>query len=154
MQLLTAYANLLAGVIDLYEATLEPGHLEFALELAEAMVARFYDAEQGGFYNSAAGAADLILRVKEDYDGAEPSGNSVAALALLKLAVIAGRKDFKEAAERTLELFAGRLRELPQAVPYLLQALDFVLTEPRRAVVVGGCDGGVAAGGARGVSTE
>ncbi|HKS38180.1 MAG TPA: thioredoxin domain-containing protein, partial [Verrucomicrobiae bacterium] len=70
VQLLDAYAFLLSGVIDLYEATLETRHLEFALALAEAMLAKFYDTENGGFWQSAAGASDLILRVKEDYDGA------------------------------------------------------------------------------------
>ncbi|HEX4646205.1 MAG TPA: thioredoxin domain-containing protein, partial [Verrucomicrobiae bacterium] len=68
-QLHEDYAFLLAGVIDLYEATLNPKHLDFAVALAESMLAKFYDAEQGGFWQSA-GAADLILRVKEDYDGA------------------------------------------------------------------------------------
>ena len=98
MQLLEGYAFLLAGVIELYEATLEPKHLDFAIALAEAMIAKFYDAENGGFWQSAAGAKDLILRVKEDYDGAEPSGNSVAILALLKLGRITGRKEFTQAA--------------------------------------------------------
>ena len=137
VQLLEAYAFLLAGVIELYEATLEPAHLEFAVALAEAMLARFYDAENGGFWQSAAGAQDLILRVKEDYDGAEPSGNSVAILALLKLGKITDRKDFTQAAEKSLRLFAGRLQQVPQAVPCMLQALDFSLEEPRRAVVAG-----------------
>jgi len=137
VQLLTGYANLLAGTIDLYEATLEPAHLEFALKLAGSMETRFYDAENGGFFNSAAGAGDLILRVKEDYDGAEPSGNSAAVMALSKLGAITERKEFREAAEKTLRLFAGRLNDLPQAVPLLLQGLDFVLTEPRRVAVAG-----------------
>ena len=95
--MLEGYAFLLSGVIDLYEATLEPEHLDFAIALAEAMIAKFYDAENGGFWQSAADATDLILRVKDDYDGAEPSGNSVATLALLKLAAITGREDFKRA---------------------------------------------------------
>jgi len=137
VQLLTAYANVAAGAIDLYEATLAPAHLEFAIRVADSMIARFYDAERGGFYNSAVDAGDLILRVKEDYDGAEPSGNSVAVLALLKLSAMAERADFREAAEKTLRLFSGRLRQLPQAAPMLLQALDFALTEPRRAVIAG-----------------
>ncbi len=127
----------MAGVIDLYEATLEPKHLEFALALAETMMAKFYDAKDGGFYQSAAGSKDLILRVKEDYDGAEPSGNSVAILALLKLSAITDRKDFKTAAEKSLQHFSHRLQSLPQAVPYLLLALDYSLEEPKRAVVVG-----------------
>ena len=137
VQLLESYAFLLSGVIDLYEATLEPKCLDFAIALAEAMIAKFYDAENGGFWQSAGGAKDLILRVKDDYDGAEPSGNSVATLALLKLAAITGREDFKKPAEATLRLFAHRLRNFPQAMPFMLHALDFQLEEPRRVVIAG-----------------
>jgi uncharacterized protein YyaL (SSP411 family) len=137
VQLLDAYSFLLAGVVDLYEATLQPRHLEFALALADSLLAKFYDRENGGFWESASGAPDLIFRVKEDYDGAEPSGNSVAVLSLLKLGKITDRKEFTEAAEKTLRFFSARLQQIPQAMPYLLCALDFNLDEPRRAVVAG-----------------
>ena len=137
VQLLEAYANLLAGVLDLYEATLEPKHVEFALALAETMAANFYDAEHGAFWQSQAASADLILRIKDDYDGAEPSGNSVAALALLRLAAMTDRADLKEKAEKTIRLFADRMQRLPQAMPHMLLALDYLLEEPKRAVIVG-----------------
>ena len=137
VQLLEAYAFLLSGVIDSYEATLDAQHLQFALDLAESMVAKFYDEENGGFWQAAAGAKDLILRVKDDYDGAEPSGNSVAIMSLLKLGKISERKEFTAAGEKSLRLFAQRLQQIPQAVPYMLQALDFSIEEPRRAVVAG-----------------
>lgn len=137
VQLLDAYAYLLSGVLDLYEATLDPKHLQFAIDLSESMIARFYDPKEGGFYESAEGSKDLIMRTKEDYDGAEPSGNSVAALALLKLAAITDNKHYKDAAEKTLQHFASRLGEFPQAVPHMLLALDFLLHEPKRAVLVG-----------------
>jgi len=137
VQLLEAYASLLSGAIDLYEATLEPKHLDFAIELAEAMLAKFYDAENGGFWQSAADSKDLILRVKDDYDGAEPSGNSVATLALLKLGAITGQKNFAQAAKETLRLFAHRLQQFPQAVPFMLHAVDFQLEEPWRVVIAG-----------------
>jgi uncharacterized protein YyaL (SSP411 family) len=137
VQLLTGYANLCAGVLDLYEATLAASHLDFAVALADAMLAKFYDAANGGFYDSAASSRELILRCKDDYDGAEPSGNSVAVLALLRLAAITERKDFATAAEKTLHLLAQRLHELPQAVPHLLLGLDFYLEQPRRIVVAG-----------------
>jgi uncharacterized protein len=137
VELLDGYANLLAGVLELYQATLDPKRLTFALELSEAMLARFYDPEQGGFWQSVAERRDLILRIKEDYDGAEPSGNSVAVIALLKLAAIADRADLKVAAEKTLRLLGDRLQRLPQGVPLLLLGLDFWLEEPRRAVIVG-----------------
>jgi uncharacterized protein len=137
VQLLSGYANLCAGTLDLYEATLAPAHLDFALALAEAMLAKFYDAANGGFYDSAGAGPELILRCKDDYDGAEPSGNSVAVLSLLRLAAMTGRKELAEAAEKTVRLFAPRLHELPQATPHLLIGLDFLLHEPWRAVVAG-----------------
>jgi len=140
VQLLTAYANLCAGTLDLYEATLAPAHLDFAVALADAMLAKFYDSANGGFYDSAANAGELILRCKDDYDGAEPSGNSVAVLALLRLAAITDRKDYAAAAEKTLQLLAQRLHELPQAVPHLLLGLDFYLEQPKRVVVAGNPD--------------
>jgi len=137
VQLLDAYANLLAGVVELYETTVDPRHLQFAVELAESTIKRFYDPENGGFWQTTSDTPHLLLRNKEDYDGAEPSGNSVAALAFLKLAAICGRKDWREAAEKTIRLFAQRLHQVPQAVPHLLLALDFVLQEPKRVVLVG-----------------
>ncbi len=136
VELLEGYAFLLAGVTELYEATLQSQHLDFAVALAEAMLARFFDRENGGFWQSLE-ARDLIFRQKEVYDGAEPSGNSVATLALLKLGAVTGRKEFSDAAEKTLRLFAIRLEQVPQAVPCLLSALDFSLQEPLRAVVAG-----------------
>jgi hypothetical protein len=137
VQLVEGYAFLLAGVIQLYEATLDPAHLDFALALAEALLARFFDPANGGFWQSPASANDLILRVKDDYDGAEPSGNSVATLALLKLAAITGRSEFKQASDATLALSAARLQTQPGGLAYLLQALDFQLEEPARVVIAG-----------------
>ncbi len=137
VQLLEGYAFLLDGLIHLYEVTLDPKHLDFAVALAGAMIEKFYDPENGGFWQSGTDSKDLILRMKDDYDGAEPSGNSVAALGLLKLAAITDRADFRKPAEATLRLFAPRLEKIPQAVPYMLQALDFWLEEPRRVVVAG-----------------
>ena len=138
VQLLEGYAFLLDGVIHLYEATLEPGQLEFACALAKSMIETFHDPANGGFWQSPTNTSDLILRVKDDYDGAEPSGNSVATAALLKLAHLTGRGDFKQAAESTLQLSAVRLQKQPAALAFMLQALDFWLDEPRRIVITGG----------------
>ena len=137
VQLLDAYANLLAGLTDLYEATLDPRRLAFAVAVAESMIRRFHDGEAGGFWQTTAEATHLLVRSKEDYDGAEPSGNSVAALALLRLAAICDRKDWRDAAERTVRLFAQKLHQMPQAVPHLLLSLDFLQQEPKRVVLVG-----------------
>lgn len=137
VQLVDAYANLASGALDLYEATLDPEYLRFAVDLAEGMLKRFYDPHEGGFWQSTADAGDLILRLKDDYDGAEPSANSVASLLLLRLGAICDRKDFKEAAQKTIRLFGERLQQLPQAMPHMLLALNFWLEEPRRVVLVG-----------------
>ena len=117
MQLLAGYAFLLGGVIELYEATLKPGHLDFAIALADGMLARFHDSALGGFWQSAAGASGLILRLKEDYDGAEPSGNSVATLALLKLGKITDRQDSPRRRKKRCASFPNVWRTLPKACP-------------------------------------
>ena len=136
VQLLEAYSYLLGGVIDLYEATLNPAHLAFAIELADTMVAKFADTKDGGFFQGPQ-SPDLIMRVKEDYDGAEPSGNSTAAMALLRLSAITDDKAYRTQAEKTLRLFATKLDQVPQAVPNLLGALDWWIDEPRCAVITG-----------------
>jgi uncharacterized protein len=136
VQLLEAYAYLLGGVIELYEATLKPEHLEFAIALADAMIAKFGDTKDGGFFQAPV-SGDLIMRVKEDYDGAEPSGNSTATLALLRLAAITDNKTYREHAEKTLRVFAARMEKVPQAVPNLLLGLDWWLDEPKRVVITG-----------------
>lgn len=136
-QLLESYAGLLHGVVELYQMSLDATHLAFAVDLAQAMIERFFDAEQGGFWQSVATADDLILRLKDDYDGAEPSGNSMATRALLKLAVITGRADFEVPAARTLALFAGQMMHMPRAMTSLWQAADFMLTPAMRIVIAG-----------------
>ncbi len=137
VQLAAGYAFPILGVLELYEVALEPDYLEFAVTLAESLLERFFDDDQGGFWQSPAGGGDLIIRLKEDYDGAEPSANSIAVQVLLRLGRITGRRSFTAAAERTLQFFGDRLQSQPQALPCLLQALDFYLDEPRRVVVTG-----------------
>ena len=139
VQLLDAYAFLLDGVLHLYEATLEPKHLQFAIDLTGSMKSRFYDDTNGGFWQST-NTPHLILQVKEDYDGALPSANSVAALGLLRLGKITDNAAYIEMAEKTLILFSDNMANTPRAVPYLLQALDFLVHEPRRAVITGDPD--------------
>ena len=100
------------------------------------MIELFFDKENGGFYQSA-GSTDLIVRSKEDYDGAMPSANSVAALAFLKLHKMTEKKVYRDKAGATLKLFALNLDRGARGVPYLMMALDFYLHEPYRVVVAG-----------------
>ncbi|MGI8602135.1 MAG: thioredoxin domain-containing protein [Verrucomicrobiales bacterium] len=135
-QLLRGYAFLLRGVLDLYFCTLDPDHLEWALALAEGMIAKFYDEKAGGFFQSTE-QAGLILRTKDDYDDAEPAGNSVAAWSLLDLSAVAGLKPLREKAEKTLRLMGGKLMESPTALPLMVQVVANYAQEPYRVVVAG-----------------
>jgi hypothetical protein len=134
------YAMLAQGLLDLYEAQFDMAHLEAAARLTEKQMELFEDRERGGFFGAAADPA-LIVQVKEDYDGAEPSGNSVAAMNLLRLARMTNRAAFRESAERTLATFAPRLAAAPVALPQMLAACEFLLRGPREVVVVGERDG-------------
>lgn len=131
------YAFLIVALIDLYETQFETGDLELAVQLAERMRELFEDTESGGFFSTSGGGEELILRMKDDYDGAEPSGNSMAALALLRLANITGRDEFQRSAERTIEAFAGRVAAIASGMPQMLVALGAALDPPRQIVLAG-----------------
>jgi len=131
------YALLAQGLLDLYEAAFDLRDLDQAIHLAEKMQELFEDREHGGFFSSAAGDPNLVLRMKDDYDGAEPSGNSVAMTILLRLAAITGRESFRQSAERALAVFSARLSVAPVALPYMLAACEFMLAGPRQIVFVG-----------------
>ncbi len=89
------------------------------------------------FFSTASGDSNLVLRMKDDYDGAEPSGNSVALLALMRLAHLTDRAELRQAAERTLRAFGPKISAQPVAMPQALVALDY-WTTPRREVVIAG----------------
>ncbi|MBI5381187.1 MAG: thioredoxin domain-containing protein [Opitutae bacterium] len=131
------YAFLIQGLLDLYEATFAMEWLQWAEALQTKMDALFYDVAAGGYWNSVADAPDVVLRLKEDYDGAEPAPSSVATLNLLRLAALRERADWREQAHRTLAVLQRQWRTAPQALPQLLCALDFAQTEPRVIVLAG-----------------
>ena len=134
------YALFAQALLDLYETQFDRRHLDLALRLAEKQRELFEDTAQGAFFSSTEGASGLVLRVKEDYDGAEPSGNSVALMNLLRLAQITNREDLRASAERLLAAFAARLTAAPVALPQMLAACEFRLGEPRQIVLVGDRD--------------
>ena len=131
------YAALINALADLYETSFDAADLTWASQLAERAMALFGDKEGGGFFSSPANQSDLVLRLKDDYDGAEPSGNSVMALALLRLARITGRNDFRAAAERTLEAFSGRMLAGGAGLPQMLVAQMFAMGKPMEIVLAG-----------------
>ncbi len=131
------YALFVQALLDLYEAQFDPYHLQLAIDLTLQMRERFEDAEHGGFFSSPAGDESLVLRVKDDYDGAEPSGNSVALMDLLRLTQMTNRDDFRASAARTLVAFEQRLSLAPSALPQMMAACEFLLGHPRQIVVAG-----------------
>ncbi len=127
------YAFTAASLLDLYETTFEGERLRQALALTDKMLELFWDDSTGAFANA---SGDLLLKVKEGYDGPTPSGNSAAALTLLRLSELTGREDFRLKAERTMRYFAEAMESSPTSHSYMLCALDFWLGS-REIVVVG-----------------
>jgi len=134
------YAFSILAFLDLYEANFETSDFAFAVRLAERAIGLFEDLENGGFFSTAASAENLVLRLKDDYDGAEPSGNSMMAIALLRLARMTDREDFRRSAERTLEAFSSRMESGGAGVPQMLAALELALGKPTEIVLAGPLD--------------
>lgn len=131
------YACVAQALLDLYEADFNAPHLVMALHLTERMRELFEDTKAGAFFSAPEGDESLILRMKEDYDGAEPSGNSIAALNLLRLAAITGRDDLRQCAERALKSFGQKLSDQPSALPQLMVAWLFLRATPKQVVIAG-----------------
>jgi uncharacterized protein YyaL (SSP411 family) len=131
------YAFFGIALADVYETCFDRRYLRAAERMLEAMIAKFEDGERGGFFSSPAGDPNLVLRLKDEYDGAEPAGNSIAATALVKLSSLTGRSDFLEAAERTFRLFAPRLRTAPHATPQMAVAYTYTQSPPKQIVLAG-----------------
>jgi len=131
------YAFLAQGLLDLYESSFELEWLRLARRLTERMLELFWDAEGSGFFSSSGRDPSVLVRIKEDYDGAEPSGNSIAALNLLRLAEMLDRPEWHKKADDTLAAFSGRLVETPHALPQMLVAFLFAQDPPAQIVIAG-----------------
>ncbi len=130
------YAFLGAGLLDLYEATGASRWLEAAIALDGVLGARFEDREAGGFFRTAEDGEALLAREKPSSDGAEPSGNSVAIMNLLRLSELTGDERYRQRAERALAAFGDVLGRAPTGLSEMLLALDFALDTPKEIVIV------------------
>ncbi len=130
------YAFLIAGLLDLYEATGDPGWLREALSLDTTLEKRYEDKEHGGYFMTSDDHEALLAREKPAYDGAEPSGNSVQALNLLRLHELTTDDRYRLRAERALSAFGGRMAEAPAALSEMLMASDYQLDTPKEIVIV------------------
>ncbi|MFL5377193.1 MAG: thioredoxin domain-containing protein [Myxococcales bacterium] len=141
--LLEDHAFLAAALVDLFEATGDARYLREGRALHAEMSRSFADRDGGAFFRTPSGHEELIAREKPSYDGAEPTGNSVAALTLLRLAALTGDDSHREECERLFKSFGSLLANVPLAVGEMLLAVDFALAETREVVIVrpaGGSD--------------
>ena len=131
------HAFLLEALLTLYEASFEPRWYEAARALAETTIERFGDPARGGFFSTSDDHEELIARRKEVGDHPIPSGNSSAALGLLRLAALSGDPEYERQAEGVLRLFSGPANRHPSSFAHLLRALDLRLSPTREVALVG-----------------
>jgi uncharacterized protein len=125
------------GLLTLYEATGELVWIEEAERLTDRMIEEFWDEEGGGFYYTGASHEELIVRSKDYFDNATPSGNSVAADLLLRLGLLLGKEDYTRRAVTIFRLVRDTIERAPSAFGRLLCALDFYLSSPKEIAIVG-----------------
>jgi uncharacterized protein len=131
------YANFADGLIELYQVSGETRYLREGKRLVDLMITEFWDDESGAFYFTANNHEELIIRTKDFYDNATPSGNSVASDVLLKLAKLSGDERYEKFAVTVLRLIAPQIRRYPQAYGRVLSTLEFYLNPTKEIVVVG-----------------
>lgn len=131
------YAYLAEGLLTLYETTGEAAWFKQAREITDKMISEFWDDADGGFFYVGSSHEELIVRSKDYYDNATPSGNSVAADLLLRLSVLTDNNDYRNRAVTIFRQVEELLRRLPSAFGRMLCALDFYLGAPKELVIVG-----------------
>jgi len=131
------YAFMAFGLIELYEATFEDKYLQAANSLTKAMVAKFWDDKNGGFYFTSASLEAVMPRMKQVYDGAVPSGNSVALLNLVRLSRLTMDMAYEEMARKLSKTFSQETQGAPDGYTFLLSAIDFLLGPSHSITVVG-----------------
>ncbi len=131
------YAFFIEGLVTLFETTGEFRWLNEALTLTDRMIEEFWDDENGGFYFTGNSHENLIVRSKDYFDNATPSGNSVAAGVLLRLAILTGKDQYRNVAIAVFREAAESARRYPSGFGYLLSAIDFLLSTPKEVAIVG-----------------
>jgi uncharacterized protein YyaL (SSP411 family) len=130
------YAFLTAALLDLYEATQDPQWLKNAIEIDRLLEKNFEDMKNGGFFMTSNNHEELLTREKPTYDGALPSGNSIAVLNLLRLSEYTTKESYWKRAEKALKSFSGILTTNPVALSEMLLAVDFYLDNPKEIIIV------------------
>jgi uncharacterized protein YyaL (SSP411 family) len=131
------YAFLIDGLLTLFETDSQLRWFTEALSLTDRMIAEFWDAENGGFFFTGQSHEQLIVRSKDYFDNATPSGNSVAALVLLRLATLTGNATYRNHAVSILQSVSDTARKYPSGFGFALSAVDFLLSSPKEIAIVG-----------------
>lgn len=135
------YAFFVNGLIDLYEATFQEKYLQAALQINEEMIKNFLDENEGGFFLSGKSNEKLFTQTKDIYDGATPSGNSIALLNLLRLGRITGNPSYEALADNLIKTFSGTILQYPSGYTQFMCALDFALGPTKEIIVAGEREG-------------
>ncbi|MHB8339025.1 MAG: thioredoxin domain-containing protein [Ignavibacteriaceae bacterium] len=131
------YSFFISALIDLYEATFKTFYLKKAIEFTEYLIHYFWDEEEDAFFFTGIGSEELLLRQKEIYDGAVPSGNSISVLNLLKLGRFTGNNRYDESASKIISCFSNSINESPVSYTQALAGLDFAFGPSYEIVVAG-----------------
>ncbi len=131
------YAFLVWGLLELYQADFDPVRLATAMKLNDIMIRNFEDGEKGGFFLTAYDAETLLVRPRDVFDGALPSGNAVALLNILRLARLTSSADMEKKAQKTAAAFVGAVSKTPSAFAHFMMGMDFALSKGYEIVIVG-----------------
>ena len=134
------YAFFIQGLLDLYQASFDVGRIRWAMKLQQQQDKLFGDAKQGGYFSTSGSDANVLLRMKEADDMAEPSPNSIASLNLLRIGYMLDNADARDRANRTIETFAKQLDSAPSSMPQMLVALSWSKSKPKQVVIAGKAD--------------
>jgi len=131
------YAYLIFGILELFQASGDAQWLSWARELQARQDELFWDGDSGGWFSTTGNDPSVLVRMKEDYDGAEPAPTSVSAMNLLTLAHLTGESAYAARAQEAINAFGGRLEDMGRAVPFMAAALETAVTEGEQIVIIG-----------------
>jgi len=131
------YTGLIQGLLDLYEASFRVQDLAWAIRLEETQDRQFWDEQGGGYFQTSPDDTSILVRMRDAYDGAEPSANSVAAMNVLRLAEMANRPAWREKADQVFAAFNRQIEHAPETLPQMICAVDFALSKPQQIVIAG-----------------
>jgi uncharacterized protein len=131
------YADLVFGLLELFQSDADPAWLEWAVALQRRQDALFWDEEAGGWFSTTGRDRSVLLRMKEDYDGAEPTASSISVMNLLVLSHLIENPQWADRVHRTLRFFGARLEQLGRGVPMMSAALSTFLAGVQQIVIVG-----------------